>query len=296
MLKFLFLFIFLVNIGNGSFKDSSTVVVKKSQIDKLRLGVVAAGTVGFGILTYDYFNRVWWKPTKVKRFIWRDDWNDVLKADKAGHLYVSYVLSDVYKSIFKWVGFDGKAASFLGAGISILYEVGVVELTDGFTTQWGFSPSDVVSDLAGAFFPVAQEYFPGLQTITLKFSYTPSGYTWLDYLRVGSLKDALYKKQFHTDYDGMTFWMSFEFQKLLPEQVERFIPDFLNLAFGYAARNINYRGSGYTEIFIAIDYNLLKVDTKIDILNRIIHTLNYIHLPAPTLRIKPKLKFYYLYF
>ena len=80
----------------------------------------------------------------------------------------------------------------------------------------------------------------------------------------------------------MTFWMSFEFQRLLPEQVEKFIPDFLNLAVGYAVRNINYSGGGYTELYIAIDYNLLKVDTKIDVLNRIIYTLNYIHFPAPT--------------
>lgn len=296
MSKFLLLLIFFISARNDVFGDSSSIVIERTRVNKIKLGIVMLGTAGFGALTYDYFNQVWWKPTKVKKFTLREDWNDLLRADKAGHFYFSYVLSDVYKSIFKWVGFSGKTSAFLGAGISVIYEVGVVELTDGFTTRWGFSPSDAVLDVLGAFFPVAQEYFPGLNSITFKFSYTPSGYTWLDYLRVGSLKDALYKKQFHTDYEGMTFWASFEFQKLLPHKIEKFIPDFINLAIGYSVKNINYAGRGYSELYIAIDFNLLKIDTKIDILNRVIRTLNYIHLPAPTLRIKPGFKFYYLYF
>ncbi len=299
MLKFLFLLIFLVSPNlnaSESSADSSGIVKKGTQINKLKLGIVTVGTAGFSVLTYDYFNQVWWKPTKVKKFVWRDDWDDLIKADKAGHLYFSYVLSDAYKGIFKWVGFNSRTSAFLGAGISVIYEVGVVELTDGFTTRWGFSPTDVIANIVGAFFPVAQEYFPSLQAITFKLSYTPSGYTWFDYLRIGSLKDALYKKQFHTDYEGMTFWISFDFQRLLPREIKRLIPDFLNLAVGYSVKNINYAGKGYSEIYIAIDYDLLKVDTGLDILNRIIRTLNYIHFPAPTLRVKPRVKFYYLYF
>jgi len=298
MLRFFSLLVFLISMNSNAsgFADSSSVHRGKTEINKLRLGIVALGTAGFGVLTYDYFNRVWWKQTKVKKFVWRDDWNDVIRADKAGHFYFSYLLSDVYKSIFKWVGFSPKTSSFLGAGISVLYEVGVVELTDGFTTRWGFSPTDAISDIVGAFFPVAQEYLPSLQAITFKLSYTPSGYTWLDYLRVGSLKDALYKKQFHTDYEGMTFWMSFEFKKILPDEIEKFIPDFLNLAIGYSVKDINYAGRGYSEIYIAVDYNLLKVNTGSDFINRIIRTLNYIHFPAPTLKIKPYVRFYYLYF
>lgn len=298
MLKFLLLLIFFASPNSNAVEsaDSSSIIKKGTQINKLKLGIVAVGTAGFAVLTYNYFNRVWWKPTKVKKFVWRDDWNDVVKADKAGHLYFSYVLSDAYKSIFQWVGFDSKTSAFLGAGISVIYEVGAVELTDGFTTRWGFSPTDAIADIVGAFFPVAQEYLPSLQAINFKLSYTPSGYTWSDYLRVGSLKDALYKKQFHTDYEGMTFWMSFDFQRFLPKEVERFIPDFLNFAIGYSVKNINYSGRGYSEIYVAIDYNLLKVDTGLDILNRMIRTLNYIHFPAPTLRVKPGIKFYYLYF
>ncbi|MEN3038103.1 MAG: DUF2279 domain-containing protein [Candidatus Kryptonium sp.] len=296
MLNFLIALILITNTYASSLNDSSGVVSKKTRIDKLKLGVVAIGTAGLGVLTYNYFNTVWWKPTKVKKFIWRDDWNDLVRADKAGHFYVSYVISDAYKNIFKWVGFSEKTSAFIGAGISTFYEVGVVELTDGFTTQWGFSPTDVVMNLLGALFPVAQEYLPSLKNITFKWSYTPSGYTWSDYLRFGSFRDALYKKQFHTDYEGMTFWMSFEFQEFLPERIEKLIPDFINLALGYRVRDVNYAGSGYSELYIAIDFNLLKIDTKVGILNGFIRALNYIHLPAPTLRVKPKFKFYYLYF
>jgi hypothetical protein len=290
------LFVLFLGFCRAESPDSNNVAIKQAKINKLKLGIVTAGTLGFGVVTYDYFNQVWWKPTRVKKFVWRDDWNDVLKADKAGHFYFSYVLSDVYKNLFKWVGFSSKTSAFLGAGISVVYEVGVVELTDGFTTQWGFSPSDAISDVFGAFFPVVQEYIPALKIFSFKWSYTPSGYTWLDYFRFGSLKDALYKKQFHTDYSGMTFWASVDFQELLPEKFEKFIPDFLNIAVGYSVKEINYAGRGYSEVFLGIDYNFLKIDTGSEFFNKVLRALNYIHFPAPTLRIKPKVKFYYLYF
>jgi hypothetical protein len=94
----------------------------------------------------------------------------------------------------------------------------------------------------------------------------------------------------------MTFWASVDFQELLPEKFEKFIPDFLNIAVGYSVKEINYAGRGYSEIFIGIDYNFLKIDTGSEFFNKVLRALNYIHFPAPTLRIKPKVKFYYLYF
>jgi hypothetical protein len=108
--------------------DSNNVAIKQAKINKLKLGIVTAGTLGFGVVTYDYFNQVWWKPTRVKKFVWRDDWNDVLKADKAGHFYFSYVLSDVYKNLFKWVGFSSKTSAFLGAGISVVTKLVLLNL------------------------------------------------------------------------------------------------------------------------------------------------------------------------
>jgi hypothetical protein len=114
------LFVLFLGFCRAESPDSNNVAIKQAKVNKLKLGIVTAGTLGFGVVTYDYFNQVWWKPTRVKKFVWRDDWNDVLKADKAGHFYFSYVLSDVYKNLFKWVGFSSKTSAFLGAGISVV--------------------------------------------------------------------------------------------------------------------------------------------------------------------------------
>jgi hypothetical protein len=79
------LFVLFLGFCRAEPPDSNNVAIKQAKINKLKLGIVTAGTLGFGVVTYDYFNQVWWKPTRVKKFVWRDDWNDVLKADKAGH-------------------------------------------------------------------------------------------------------------------------------------------------------------------------------------------------------------------
>ena len=274
----------------------SSTVKERRGINWLRFGVVSGVTVGFGVLSYDYFNKVWWSGVKVKRLTIKDDWDAYLLADEFGHFYSGFLIADIYRKLFQWSGFSGKVSALAGAGISIIYEVFAVEFTDGFTTRWGFSPSDAIMDLLGAGFPVAQEFLPELKNFTFKWSYTPSGYTWGDYIRLKSLKDALYKKQFHTDYEGMTFWLSIDFQKYLPEKIEKLIPDFIQIAVGYGVMNINSRKMRKHEIFIALDFDLLKVNTGVKVLDSIIHTLNYIHLPAPTLRIKPKLQFYLAYF
>ena len=55
---------------------------------------------------------------------------------------------------------------------------------------------------------------------------------------------------------------------------------------------------GNNEWYIALDYNIPKMFKRWDSLTakKIKHWLNYVHFPAPTIRVSPKLEVYPLFF
>ena len=59
----------------------------------------------------------------------------------------------------------------------------------------------------------------------------------------------------------------------------------------------NTKTGGRNEWYIALDYDIPKMLKNWDshTARKIKHWLNYIHLPAPTLRISPKVSFYPLF-
>jgi len=79
-----------------------------------------------------------------------------------------------------------------------------------------------------------------------------------------------------------------------------FWPDWLNMAVGFGIDNSQYlnknktKKGGNNEWYIALDYDLSKIYTKWDspTAKKVKHWLNYIHFPAPTIRISPNLHFY----
>ena len=82
-----------------------------------------------------------------------------------------------------------------------------------------------------------------------------------------------------------------------------FFPEWLNIAVGfglddsqYLSENNQKRG-GRNEWYIALDYDIPKIFKKWNkpVAKKIKHWLNYIHFPAPTILISPKIKFYPLY-
>jgi len=230
--------------------------------------------------SYDYFSKVWWSQ-KNEKFLLKEDWCDALQADKFGHFFASYVLADYYQNLLLWANFDTAKAKCISFFATSIYEIIFVELTDGFTTKWGFSISDVLCDLLGSYFAT---YSSLNKRIEFKISYTPSKSSWLNYITKGSLKDALYRKQITTDYDGMTFWIIYNKNWII------------NPAIGYSIENV-YKANAYREFFLSFDFNLIKIiPTKSKELFLIKKFLNYFHLPSPALQIYPYFKFYLFFF
>ncbi|CUT04053.1 hypothetical protein JGI24_01418, partial [Candidatus Kryptobacter tengchongensis] len=104
------------------------------------------------------------------------------------------------------------------------------------------------------------------------------------------------KKIFIDDHEGQVMWLSISVNNFLPEKIEKVYPDFLNIAVGYGVRELDGLGGGKREFYIALDYNLEKLPGDGWLWNLIKKNLNYIHLPAPAIRLTPKFAVFGFFF
>jgi hypothetical protein len=198
--------------------------------------------------------------------------------DKFGHYYSTRLLSLFLSDIANWVGFESNSSRWIGAVASWLFYL-QIELFDSQFEQWGFSLGDLTANTAGAFMPVIQHHSPLLQKFQLKLSYLPT-----------DLERQHYMVE---DYAGMTFWLTSNPQKHLPRFFDPLWPDFLNLALGYS---ISQKTHGDIELFFSLDYDLTTIQTRSRFWNRVLYYINFIHLPAPTIKFKPNTKYYLYYY
>lgn len=247
-----------------------------------RAVALAAFSISANALAYQKFKNIWWHhPTAGFHLYrgWRQNqgWYDLgphdslwLHMDKFGHYYNARLLSHAFADAFQWIGVKEQSSSRLGAlaGWLIMLEI---ELFDSRYREWGFSIGDLLANTAGAAAPLASEQSV-INKFTLKWSYQPSGGPsyWLD------------------DYEAMTFWLCANPRDFLPQALQPFWPRFVNLAVGYG---ITQKAYGEIEWSLALDYNLASLQPRHPALKKVLAYLNYLHFPAPTLRLQPHVRF-----
>jgi hypothetical protein len=256
-------------------------------VNTTRLAFVAGGAVVIMGAVHVYQTNGWWKNNR-RSFHFREDYQYALHVDKIGHFYAANLFTFLLNKAFIWANYDEPSSLYLGAGLSTLLQT-YVELEDGFST-WGFDRVDFAADVAGAWYPVAQYHLPALRNFNLKFSYIPSKNINAPGVFPGQ------KHLLMDDYEGQTFWLSVNVDALLPGPIEPYWPDFLDAAVGYGARNL-LMGSPYHEVFIALDYDMTKIIPRsTGFLRALGDALNFVHFPAPAVRISPTTVWYGLYF
>ena len=279
-MKFLISALILVFVFNISFPQDRD----SSRVNPYRLGFVLG--MGVGVLTVAHLQQYnsWWKG-ELTSFHFRDDFNHVLNADKFGHAYFSFLLSDLLGRSLRWAGVGENSALIWGGIGSLLFQT-YVEVEDGFRPTLGFSISDWVSNVVGAFLPYARSKFEFLKVVNFKMSMFPS-----EKFKSGAHRFIV------DDYESLYFWLSFDISRILNLKFSKFwVIDFFDIAVGYSVKQIDWRGNGKREIFLSIDYDLTKIPLKVWLLRQIFHLLNYYHLPSPSLRISPNFRFYVIKF
>ena len=200
--------------------------------------------------------------------------------------------------LWRWAGLPRKERIWIG-GLSGIAYLSVIEILDGFSSQYGFSPGDFTANIAGSAMFLAQEFAWDDQRIKLKFSFHKIDYGSAD---LNARADVIFGKseneRFFKDYNGATDWMSFNIKSFFPKAK---VPRWFSIAIGYGAEgmfgarnNIAIDNNGnvifdrsdikrYRQWFISPDIDLNKIKTKNKTLKLLLSALNSFKFPAPSL-------------
>jgi len=287
-----------------------TIGLTKAQTDsacffKKRQTVLKVSSIGGGIATGAALYFAWYKNYSTNNFHFFNDAPEWLQMDKVGHVYSNYQLSLLGFNSCKWANYSDKQ-SLVYSSVAVFGYFTSIEIMDGFSTGWGFSASDMLANASGISLFTFQQYFLKDQFVKLKFSFHQTEYPKYRQELLGkNLPEQLLK-----DYNGQTYWLSFNPFYFSDESCK--FPKWLNLSIGYGAEgmisgrdnyviiptNGNIIGNDrYRKLLLSLDIDLSKIKTKSKLLKNIFVVLNSIKIPAPALELtNKKLKIYSIYY
>ena len=235
-------------------------------------------------------NELWYKNYPQSSFHFFNDNTEWFQMDKAGHVFSSYNVGFAGIELLKWSGVTRKKAIWYGGSVGFVY-LGIIEVLDGFSSQWGFSWGDFAANTTGALMLVGQELVWKKQRITLKYSFQPSIYTQYRPEALGNN----FSQQLLKDYNGQTYWLSVNIASFIKKESK--FPKWLNVALGYGAEGMTggysnpvmYDGSGnqllferYRQFYLSLDVDLRNIKTKYPFVNTLFKTFGFIKFPAPS--------------
>lgn len=296
-----------VYADNQRFTFTGTPALINSKIKPFNVAAILGSYSLIFYVQHSMQQNTIWK--EVGPFHIYEDIQYALWVDKFGHFYGGYATSYLLSEMLMLSGTGWETSTLLGGLLGLSYMT-YVEVLDGYSKGFGFSPSDFYADVAGAGFFVAQYYLPILQNFSPKFEYVNP--KWLGEL------DRLPHDSFIDNYSAQSFWLSINIRNLIGGKFKQYVPDWINLAVGYAAYSlctsdwktgefpydkkdsypVNDITAGNRKLIIALDYDLVKLlPDGPPFWNWMKQSLNLFKLPSPALEIgfEGKTKLYLLY-
>ena len=237
-------------------------------------------------------NKMWYSNYPKSKFHFINDNGEWLQMDKLGHMTTSYYTGVAGIKAYQWTGMSIKNAIWYG-GLTGTFFLTIVEALDGKSEEWGASSGDLIANSLGSFFAIGQELIWNEQRVQLKYSYKPSIWANQNPEQLGEnhLQRAL------KDYNGQTYWLSFNLKSLFNIQNEDF-PAWLSVSLGHSGNKMTEPYPAYKteygnsfpkrerQFLLSFDVDLNKIKTKNKTLNSILHTFGFLKFPAPTLEIR----------
>lgn len=213
-------------------KNSSNFFRLSDTIQPQRLRTVCAGQGIIWAGSLLALNQAWYAGYDRSSFHLFNDLGEWQQVDKAGHAYSAYWGAQLSSGLFRWAGVPRKKAALYGAGMGVAYE-SVIEILDGFSSEWGFSLGDMGANISGSALFAAQEYAWEEQRIQFKFSAHRVDYHTVELLKRANQKyGASNPERWLKDYNGQTYWLSLNLWSFAKKSK---LPRWLNLAVGYGA-------------------------------------------------------------
>jgi len=268
--------------------------LRESSIQPLPTAIIGGAYLGFAVALHVVQANAWWKDERGPFHI-LDDWEYAFQVDKFGHAFGGYTMSWLLGDMLMDCGLDVEAATITGGALGLAYQT-YVEVLDGYATRWGFSPSDAAANAFGSGFYVAQNYVPFLQNFTPRWNYTPPQWT-------GDLALNNRESNFIDDYNSATFWLAVDVDRMLPQSLETYWPDWMMLSVGYGIRNYEHKlpdgsmADPYARWMVGLDYNWMRIIPPLPgVLNFFRQALNHIRIPGPTIEFSNRgTRFHFLY-
>lgn len=322
MKNFLLIFSIIVfsssmSFSQSIFKDFDNFFAPKDSFNSVRFySGIGIGSVFYGTGTYFLYN-AWYKNNGTSKFHLFNDWGEWKNMDKVGHIYTGYNQSSIAFDAAKWTGLNEDKSLLFGVTMGMLLQ-STIEVMDGFSPKWGFSLTDMASNVFGvSAFYFEQKYW-GEQKITFKVSsrkisypLTPIyssdgvGETNLEN-RANDLFGTTFPQRYLKDYNAQTYWVSFNIKSLINNTR---VPEWLNIAVGYSGENLFggfsntwedpdgaiYSFDGeyprHSQFLIAPDIDLRRIKVRSHFLKALLKGLNIFKIPTPAIEINTKGEF-----
>ncbi len=284
---------------------SQTVEISTDSINKKRLNTVIYTSVGLYTTTLGILYYGWYKDNGSSTFHWYNDNKGWLQVDKAGHATTSFIMTDYAFWSLKWAGVDNNKAA-LYAGLMGWSAMTVIEILDGFTTDYGASYGDLIANTLGATLFTSQQLLWKEQRLRLKFSYHATEFAKYrpDLLGKTGLQSML------KDYNGQTYWLSANISSFLKEESK--FPSWINVSFGYGATGMlgtysnppDYNGiplpyyKRTRQYYFSFDVDWTRIHTNSSFLRFTFKAFSFIKIPFPTLEYnnQQQFVFHWMYF
>ena len=274
--------------------SSNFIDIDRTQKNRLKnLVLFEIGTYSLGLYA---MNELWYKDYPKSKFHFINDNSSWLQMDKFGHAATSYYAGVNGIKLYKWSGLDDNKAIWFG-GLSGTFYNTIIEVLDGFSSNWGASMGDLFANSLGSFFAIYQQLLWDEQKILLKFSYSRSETS----SNSSNLFGNSYFERSLKDYNGQTYWLSMNINSLFSIENSQF-PDWLNIAVGHSGNNmisanITTDDNRYRQFLFSFDIDLMRIKSKNKLFKTLANVFGYVKIPFPTLEYSnEKFKLHPIYF
>jgi len=277
--------VLILNLNSYSQNSADTNIVNRKQLRNVIIfesAVAVTSLAGLSLLWYaDY-------PKSSFHFI--NDNDEWLQMDKCAHVTASYYIGKVGYDLLRSTGVERKKAIWFGGSTGFAY-LGMVEILDGFSAEWGASMGDVAANAAGTAVFIGQQFAWDEQRILLKWSFQMTQYAQYNPEQLGTTIPQRMMK----DYNGQTYWLSANVHSFL-HKGSRF-PGWLNIALGYSGDGMIGARENPSEIdgnpipyfartrqyFLAPDIDLTRIKTKSPFLKMVFNIFGVLKFPLPAI-------------
>lgn len=249
---------------------------------------------------------IWYSKFPKSSFHFFNDAGEWRNMDKYGHTYSGHVTSALLYKGAKWAGMPERNAIWSASAVAFTGLL-TLEVLDGFSAKWGFSPSDLAFNTLGVGLFASQQFLWRDQRILPKWSSYPTAYpdvtVYSDQgipsniqIRAADLFGTTLAEKVAKDYNASIFWLSANVKAFFPESN---IPSWINIAAGIGAQNMfggysnQWMKDGehfvlpkdvlprYNQYYLGLDIDTARIQVKSPFLKTFFSIFRHIKIPLP---------------